>query len=44
MPSFLHDRVQTLLNGILQKSPDDRFTIQQIRDSEFCKFNGLVEI
>jgi 5'-AMP-activated protein kinase catalytic alpha subunit len=34
-PSFLSERTKSLLRGILNKDPQQRFTIQQIREHEF---------
>ncbi|KAL4462024.1 hypothetical protein ABPG74_000869 [Tetrahymena malaccensis] len=40
LPKFLTDRSKSILNGILEKNPEKRFTIEAIRKHDFCILNS----
>ncbi|KAL4463017.1 hypothetical protein ABPG72_022224 [Tetrahymena utriculariae] len=40
LPKFLTDRSQSILNGILEKNPEKRLTIEAIRKHDFCILNS----
>ena len=40
MPEFLSERAQSILNSMLEKDPEKRLTIEEIRKHEFCVLNS----
>ncbi|EAR91137.2 Serine/Threonine kinase domain protein (macronuclear) [Tetrahymena thermophila SB210] len=40
LPKFLTDRSKSILNGILEKNPEKRLTIEAIRKHDFCILNS----
>lgn len=39
LPEYLSERSKSLMNGMLEKDPEKRFTISDIRRHDFCTMN-----